>query len=152
MPVSFEDFPAGRVITTSSITVTETQVVQWAQLTGDWYPLHTDAVFAAQTEFGARIAHGPLTFALAVGLVAQSGALGDAAIAWLGADNLKAHAPVFIGDTVSVTATVIDARRTSKSDRGVVTLRYVVANSSGTDVLSCDFTLLMRAESADRPT
>ena len=83
--------------------MTETHVVNWAGLTGDFYPLHMDHEYAAKTQFGERIAHGPMIFALAVGLVAQAGFGEDSVIAWLGVDKMRMHAPVRIGDTVRVT-------------------------------------------------
>jgi len=68
-----DDFKLGDVYVTPGITVTEFHVVGWAGLTGDSYPLHMDHEYAAKTQFGERIAHGPLIFGLAVGLVALSG-------------------------------------------------------------------------------
>ena len=96
-----DDFPLGAVYTTARITVTETHIVNWAGLTGDFYPLHMDKVYAEATAFGERLAHGPMIFALAVGLVAQAGFAEDAVIAWLGADNMRMQAPVRIGDTIT---------------------------------------------------
>lgn len=141
--LGWEDFPAGREVTTAGVTVTESHLVQFSGLTGDFYPVHTDAEWAAKSPFGQRIAHGPLTFALAVGQMYQSQVYGDAILAFLGADNVRATAPVFIGDTVHVVATVLNARSTKDPTRGVVGLKYVVKNQRGEDVLSFDFTLLM---------
>ena len=86
---------------TESITVTETHVVNWAGLTGDWVPLHVDAEYAAATEFGERIAHGPLTLALALGLVTRTGIFGDCVVAWLGLDKVRLPLPVRFGDTIT---------------------------------------------------
>lgn len=145
MSLGWEDFPVGREIVTRSVTVTEAHVVSFASLTGDWYALHTDAVAAAAGPFGERIAHGPLTFALAVGLTYQSQLYGDAVLAWLGADQLRAHAPVKFGDTVRVHAAVTESRPASKAGRGVVTLRYVVRNQADVEVMTCLFTVLMQS-------
>jgi len=109
-----DDFNVGDVYTTASITVTETHLVNWAGLTMDFYPLHMDKEYAAKTEFGERLAHGPLIFGLAVGLVSMAGFGGDAAIAWLGVDNMKMLAPVKIGDTVRVIVEVTEKQKTSK--------------------------------------
>lgn len=141
----WKEFPEGRVIRTQQVTVTESHLVQWAGLTGDWYPLHTDAEFASASPFGQRVAHGPLTFALAVGLMAQCGVFGDAIHGWLGADNLKALRPVLIGDTIGVTATVRESQPSTRGERGVVTLEYVVNNQRSETVMSFDFTLLMKS-------
>lgn len=147
--VAFEDFPKGRVCRTQGVTVTESHVVSWAALTGDWYPLHMDEEFARKrSTFGKRVAHGPLIFALSIGLMARSGVFGDAIVAWLGCDDLRATEPVFLGDTVRLEATVSDSRR-SKSDpsRGVVSLQYRTFNQHDRIVLFCIFTLMMRARS-----
>jgi len=145
MRLGWEDFPVGRTIETPGVTVTEAHLVQFAGLTGDYYPVHTDVEWAAQSPFGQRIAHGPLTFSLAVGLMYQSQAYGDAIIAWLGADRMRATAPVFIGDTVRVVATVKGSRASKDPSRGVVDLQYTVRNQRGDDVMSISLTMLMRS-------
>ncbi|MGD0075014.1 MAG: MaoC/PaaZ C-terminal domain-containing protein [Candidatus Binataceae bacterium] len=147
MTIGWEDFPVGRSVTTPSVTITETHVVQFGTLTGDWYWLHMNAAAAARGPFGQRIAHGPLTFVMAVGLMYQSQAYGDCILAWLGANNLRATAPVRFGDTIHVVATVTEARQSKQPDRGVVTLNYVVRNQNDKAVMSFDFTLLMRSRS-----
>ena len=142
-----DDFNVGDVYTTASITVTETHVVNWACLTMDFYPLHVDKEYAAKTPFGERIAHGPLIFGMAVGLVGMAGFAGDSAIAWLGADNMKMLAPVKIGDTVTVVVEVIDKQETSKPEKGVQTWRYSVKNQRDETVMVFDYKLMfhMRA-------
>lgn len=146
MSLGWEDFPQGREIVTPAVTVTETHLVQFAGLTGDMYPVHTDAEWAKKNSpFGQRIAHGPLTFALAVGQMYQSQAYGDAIIAFLGADNVRASAPVFIGDTVHVVATVTGSRSSKDPTRGIVSLKYDVRNQRDESVMTFDFTLLFRS-------
>jgi len=145
MSLGWEDFPVGKTVKTPALTVTETHLVQFAGLTGDYYPIHTDVEWASKSPFGQRIAHGPLTFAFAVGLMYQSQAYGDAIIAWLGADGIRAAAPVFIGDTVHVVAEVTGSRGAKDPSRGVVSLRYMVRNQRDEEVMSFDFTLLMRS-------
>ncbi len=147
MSIGWEDFPVGRTIVTPAVTITETHVVQFAWLTGDWYHLHMNAQSAAQGPFGERVAHGPLTFVMAVGLMYQSQAYGDCILAWLGADNVRATEPVKFGDTIRVVATVTAARPTKDGQRGVVTLHYVVRNQKGEGVMALDFTLLMKPRS-----
>jgi len=117
-----DDFKVGDRYHTQGLTVTETHVVGWAGLTGDFYPLHMDREHAARSQFGERLAHGPMIFALAVGLVAQAGFAGQAAIAWLGVDGMRMLAPVKIGDTAiaRVTATAVD------KDKGRCTFATVV--------------------------
>ena len=55
-----EDFAEGQLLVTRGRTITETDVVMFAAMTGDYNPLHTDAVFGRSTVFGQRIAHGML--------------------------------------------------------------------------------------------
>jgi len=137
-----DDFNVGDVYTTPSITVTETHVVNWACLTMDFYPLHMDKEYAAKTQFGQRLAHGPLIFGMAVGLVSMAGFAGDSAVAWLGVDNLKMLTPVFIGDTITVIVEVLGKKPTSKPDKGVQTWRYSVKNQRGETVMVFDYKLM----------
>ena len=141
MPSKYwEDFEVGFKFRTPSITVTETHLVNWAGLTMDFYPLHMDREYAAQTPFKERIAHGPLIFGMAVGLVGLSGVGGDAPIAWLGVDNMKMLAPVKIGDTITVEVEVAERRETSKPTQGVQAWKYTVVNQRNEPVM----TLLMK--------
>lgn len=137
-----DDFNVGDVYTTPSITVTETHVVNWACLTMDFYPLHMDKEYAAKTQFGQRLVHGPLIFGMAVGLVSMAGFAGDSAVAWLGVDNLKMLAPTFIGDTITVLVEVMDKKPTSKPDKGIQTWRYSVRNQRGETVMVFDYKLM----------
>jgi itaconyl-CoA hydratase len=139
-----DDFKVGDVFRTQAITVTETHVVNWAGLTGDFYPLHMDREYAARTQFGERLAHGPFIFALAVGLVAQTGFAGDAAIAWLGVDGMRMLAPVKIGDTVRVEVRVKDTRVTRDPRKGVQVWEYTVLNQRDERVLVFDYQLMFR--------
>ena len=134
--VCWEDFPIGREIHSAGLTVTETHVVTWSMVTGDCVPLHTDAVAAAASRFGRRVAHGPLTLSLALGLIVKTGAFGDAVIAWLGLDEVRAKAPVFFDDTIRITVTVVDAAPSSRPGAGKVHMRYSVANQHSEEVMS----------------
>jgi acyl dehydratase len=145
---AWESFQVGDRYETESITVTETHVVNWAGLTGDWVPLHVDAHYAASTPFGERIAHGPLTLALALGLATRLGIFGDSVIAWLGLDEVRLPLPVKFGDTIHAAVTVRSARLTSTAGRGVVVLGYEVLNQRGEIVMTFASTFLLRTASA----
>jgi len=137
-----DDFDVGDVYDTPSITVTESHIVSWAGLTMDFYPLHMDAEYAAKTSFGERLAHGPMIFALAVGLVAQAGFGGDAPIAWLGVDQMKMLQPVRIGDTIKVKVEVKEKTTTSDPRRGVQVWRYSVYNQHTENVMVFDYKMM----------
>ena len=137
-----DDFKVGDVFETAAITLTEAHIVTWAGLTGDFYPLHMDREYAAKTQFGERLVHGPLIFGLAVGLVSLAGIGGDAAIAWLGVDNLRMLKPVKLGDTVRVMVDVREQQPTSNPRKGVQVWRYTVRNQRDEDVMAFDYKML----------
>lgn len=139
----WEDFNVGDKVKTQAVTITETHIVNWASLTGDWYPLHTDEEFGKTTQFGGRIAHGPLAFGLAVGLMAMANYFEDSIMAWLGVDKLRATAPVRIGDTIHVEAEVVGKRETKRPDGGITTYKYVVKNQRDESVMEFEFNLMM---------
>src|SRR3954447_1047320 len=95
----FEEFVVGDEAATPSRTITETDIVQFAGLSSDWNPLHTDAEFAAATPFGQRIAHGLLGLSIASGLMARLGHIDGTAIAFRGIEEWKFSKPIYIGDT-----------------------------------------------------
>ncbi|MFC1919492.1 MaoC/PaaZ C-terminal domain-containing protein [Chloroflexota bacterium] len=132
----WEDFKVGERMATACLTITETHIVNFSSLTGDWHPIHTDDEFARHTVFGGRIAHGPLIFSLAVGLVVMSGIQTNRAIALLGADELKFPSPVRLGDTIYVEVEVMGKRETRKSGQGVLVLQYTVKNQKGVTVMT----------------
>ena len=146
-----DDFKLGDIYLTSRITVTETHVVNWAGLTGDFYPLHMDKVYAESTQFGERLVHGPMIFALAVGLVAQAGFGADAVVAWLGANNMRMLAPVKIGDTITVRVEVKEQKATRDPKKGVQTWLYTVLNQRGEAVMSFDYTMMFHMRVAENP-
>ena len=149
MPEKYwDDFSPGQTFTHPGITVTESHVVTWAGLTMDFYPLHMNAEFAAQTPFGERIVHGPLTFALAVGMMAQNGEAKDSVIAWLGVDAMRIPAPVKIGDTVKLRAEVTALRPTKKPEQGYCVMHYTVTNQRDEPVMEFDMKFLMHRRAA----
>lgn len=117
------------------LTITEAHLVNWAGLTGDRVSLHLDAQYAAGTPFGRRIGHGPLTLSAALGLMTQTGYFTHV-VAWLGLDEVRALAPVFIGDTIHVEAEVAVARETKKPQNGLWTIDYTVVNQNDETVMT----------------
>lgn len=88
-------------------TVTESDLVAFASQTGDWHPQHTDAEWAAQSRFGARIAHGMLLLSWAAALVPFDP---ERVVALRGFDSVTFKRPVPIGDTICVRTRVEDVR------------------------------------------
>jgi 3-hydroxybutyryl-CoA dehydratase len=141
----FEDFELGDCMVTRGRTVDIGDITNFAGLTGDHYQLHTDAAFMEKSRFGQRIAHGPLTFSLAVGLIGGSGFYGDAIAALVEITGLKATKPVFSGDTINVVAevTALDA---SGAKYGTISVSYTVKNQDGEDVMTFLQTMLAKRQ------
>jgi 3-hydroxybutyryl-CoA dehydratase len=126
----FEDLNVGEIAVTRARTVTETDIVMFAALTGDWYPLHTDAEYSKKGPFGERIAHGMLILSIANGLMPL---YEMAIVAFYGMDKVRFTAPTKIGDTIHVELEVMD-----KQDKGeiggVIALKESVKNQRGETV------------------
>ena len=120
--------PIGAEFVTSARTITETDIINFAGISGDYNPLHIDEEFCRNTQFGTRIAHGPLVYSIATGLIFQLHLYDDTLIAFLGFDSLKFTKPVKIGDTIHARVEVIEKRETSKSDRGIMKRLLQVLN------------------------
>jgi acyl dehydratase len=140
----FEDFSPGQAWTTRGRTITEADVVQFAGLTGDYTGLHMDAVEAAESPFGRRIAHGALIFSVSNGLKTQLNLIKDTVIAFYGVDRLRFTKPVFFGDTIKVSWIVTDLTPKSPG-RGVVSFSTEVKNQRGEVVLIYTDKVLVKA-------
>lgn len=139
----WEDLVTGDVIETAGMTITDAHLVQWAGLTGDLVSLHLDETYAATTPFGQRVAHGPLTMSLGLGLMTQTGYFSNV-VAWLGLDEVRALAPVFIGDTICVSATVDVARETKKPEQGIWKINYSVLKQDDSVVMTFSSSFIIK--------
>ena len=139
----FEEMPVGTRFVTQRRTITETDVVAFAGLSGDFNPLHVDEVFAAAGPFGKRVVHGLLVQAIATGLRQQSGVFAGVIRAFVEIRNWQFTKPVFIGDTVTVVTTVVGARPTSRPEQGVVEQQIDVVNQDGVVVQTGVFVTLV---------
>ena len=131
MPMYFEDFEVGQRFTTPARTVTEADVVNFAGVSGDYNPIHTDAEFAKSTPFGQRIAHGLLVLSMLTGLRQRTGHFEGTVIAWLEIRNYKFLKPVLIGDTV-------------RGESGILVQRVRVYNQRGEVVQEGEFVTMVR--------
>ena len=127
----WEEWEIGAEFESSGRTVTEADIVMFAGLSGDYNPLHVNEEYCKQTIFGGRIAHGPLVYAIAAGLLFQLHLYDDTLIAFLGFENLKFTNPVKPGDTIRARIKVLEKRETSNPDRGVMKRRLEVLNQRG---------------------
>jgi acyl dehydratase len=143
----FEEFTEGLSIESRGRTVTEADLVNFAGVSGDYNPMHTDAEFAAKTPFGQRVAHGALIFSIATGLTYQLGFLEGTIMAFTGLD-WKFRNPVFIGDTVKVTASVTKRRAMPAMGGGFVTFDVKVTNQKGEIAQKGEWTVLVMSDPA----
>lgn len=118
-------------------TVTETDNLLFTALTLNPQPLHLDAEFAAGTQHGRILVNSIFTLGLVVGLSVGDTTLGTT-LGNLGFDETTFPNPVFIGDTIRVSTTVLDKRDSrSKPDRGIVTFEHRGINQRGEVVCQC---------------
>jgi acyl dehydratase len=122
----YEEIEVGEEYESPGRTVTETDIVLFAGLSGDYNVLHTDAEFMKSSIFGERIAHGLLGLAIQSGLFSRA-TLAYATVAFVGL-RWKFKAPIKIGDTVRLRARVLAKRDGDKPDRGLITLERTVVN------------------------
>ena len=140
----FEQFNVGDEYVTPARTITEADVVNFAGLSGDFNPIHTDRVFAAGTAIGQPMAHGLLVLSIATGLMARLGIFDGTVIALLGIDDWRFVKPVLFGDTVHARVTIVETRQTSRADRGIVRRRIQVINHRDEVVQEGFMTLMCR--------
>ena len=140
----FEDFELGETIVSPSRTITSTDIVNFACLSGDFNEVHTNFEYCKNTQFGQPIAHGPLIYSIMGGLQYASGINDGTLLALLQIDAWKMLNPVFHGDTIRLEQTVVDKKETSKPEKGVVTFERKCVKQDGTVVQEMRATLLYR--------
>ena len=139
----YDDYRVGAEWETGGRTIAESDILQFAALTGDWNALHTDEEYCKGTPFGRRIAHGLLGLALMEGMKYRFGHNDGTAIASLGW-TVKFAQPLYIGDTVRVRWRVTAMRETKQPDRGIVTEAVELVNQNGEVVTSAEHLLMLR--------
>jgi acyl dehydratase len=147
MGLYLEEFEIGKTLTSRGRTVGEGDISVFAGLVGDYNPLHVDEEFCKSTRFGGRIAHGPLTMSMAIGLISQLNLIDGTALGLLNL-NWDFHGPVMIGDTISARATATEKRTSNKPGSGVLSLRFEVVNQRNETVQVGTAKLLMKTRPA----
>jgi 3-hydroxybutyryl-CoA dehydratase len=138
-----EDFDAlqtGASFATPARTVTESDLVSFSALTGDWHPQHADAEWAARSDFGERIAHGMLVLSYAIGLVPIDP---ERIVALRGIDGVAFKRPVRIGDTIRVEGRLEETKALS-DQAGLVTFIWRIVNQAGELAVRARVTVLWR--------
>ncbi len=141
----FEEYTIGDFITSQGRTVTEADIVNFAMLSGDWNPLHTDAEAAKGTPYGQRIAHGMLVLSIATGLTERLGILNQTVLGFMGLE-WEFRAAVRIGDTICVHAAVSELKPMLRLGGGYVTLKLQVRNQEDKVVQRGTWTVLVKSK------
>jgi len=129
----YDDLAVGMSFRSPGRTITDADLVAFAGLTGDFSELHTSDVYARNSPFGRRVAHGMLGLAYAHGLMwARTGELRETAIAFLGISDWRFVGPIFVGDTIFVDYRIAELRDSrSKPTQAIATFDVDVVNQHG---------------------
>jgi 3-hydroxybutyryl-CoA dehydratase len=144
----FEEFAVGQSVTSPARTITESDVISFAALSGDWNAIHSDAVSAAQGPFGQRVAHGLLVMSIAVGLASRLGFIESTVLAFREIGQWKFSQPVFFNETIRLHATVSETRLVRRLNAGLVTLQVEIRNQNDQIVQQGTWSMLVKSQSA----
>ena len=124
-----DDVEVGQEWESLARTVTETDIVNFAGLSGDFNPIHIDHEFARTTPFRRPIAHGLLVLSLCSGLALYSPPMRT--LAFLALRDWQLKEPVFIGDTIRLRTRIVEKEVRGRGRRGVITWHRQVINQEG---------------------
>jgi 3-hydroxybutyryl-CoA dehydratase len=141
----FEEVEIDQVMVTRGRTITESDIVQFAALTGDYNPMHTDAEYMKTHPMGQRVAHGMLTLSYAVGQIYQLGFMERTVIAFRSVE-MKFSLPVFIGDTLHSELKIIEKKEARRLGGGTITAEVKIINQDGKTVQSGTMTLIIASK------
>ncbi|RMG79043.1 MAG: dehydratase [Chloroflexi bacterium] len=141
----FEEYEVGAKMITRARTITEADLVNFAGLTGDYNPMHTDAEYAKSTPMGQRVAHGLLTLSYAVGQAYQLGFMERTILAFR-ALEMKFSLPVYIGDTIHAEIEVLEKKEAKRLGGGTVVMEMKVVNQDGKVVQKGTLTVLVASK------
>lgn len=142
----FEEFEVGQRVISPARTVTESDVVGFAGISGDFNQIHTDAVYVKDTPFGARVAHGLLGLSIASGLAVRTGVLEGTVIAFREINNWKFSKPVYIGDTIHVEMEVTKTKALRRLGGGNVEIVLDVKNQKDETVMKGTWSTLVMSK------
>lgn len=138
----FEDYEVGQTMTTRGRTITESDIVQFGSLTGDFNPMHFDADYMQDHMLGSRVAHGMLTVSYAAGQAYQLGFLEQTVLSFRSIE-MKFSQPVYIGDTVHVEIKVKEMKEAKRLGGGTVTLEIRIVNQHRKTVQKGEWVVLV---------
>jgi acyl dehydratase len=140
----FEEFQSGQRINTSGRTITESDIVNFAGISGDFNQMHVDADYSKNSAFGQRVAHGLLVLSVVSGLAVQTGIMEGTVIAFREVSDWKFVKPVFIGDTVKAELEVKEVKNIRRIGGGSVTIEVDVKNQHEDIVMKGTWVVLIK--------
>ncbi len=141
----FEEFETGMQIVSVGRTLTESDVVSFAGISGDFTQIHTDAEFSKKTPFGQRVAHGLLGLAITSGLAARTGIFEGTVLAFREINDWKFVKPVFFGDTIHVEIEVAETKALPRIGGGSIVITLDVKNQREETVMKGTWTALVKS-------
>jgi len=143
----FEELQVGDSMVTPGRTITETDLVNFCGLSGDFNQLHSNEEYARQSPFGKRIAHGILGLSVASGLASRLGFMEGTTEAFLGLEWKFKH-PLYIGDMVYLRAVVTNKREVKRLNGGLIVFQLELRNQNHVVLQQGEWTLLMKSRSS----
>tara|TARA_Y100001968_G_C19136192_1_gene609213 strand:+ start:133 stop:594 length:462 start_codon:yes stop_codon:yes gene_type:complete len=140
----FNQFEIGMQITTQGRTITESDIVGFAGLSGDYNQIHTDKTYASKADFGKRVAHGLLVTSIVSGLAVQTGFMEGTVMAFREISQWKYSSPIFIGDTIHAKICVANKKAMKRINAGSVDLEITVYNQDDKIVQSGNWIILIK--------
>ncbi|MSQ95797.1 MAG: dehydratase [Gemmataceae bacterium] len=128
----FDDVQVGQEWESLGRTVTETDIVNFAGISGDFNPIHMDHEFCKSTPFRKPIAHGLLILAISSGLGLANPPMRT--LAFVSIKDWRFLEPVYIGDTIRIRAKVLEKEERSRGKRGVIIWGRQIVNQHGKSV------------------
>jgi len=144
----FEEFEVGQKIISAGRTITESDIVSFAGVSGDYNQIHTDSEFAQKTPFGRRVAHGLLILSIASGLAMRTGVLEGTVIAFREINNWKFTSPIYIGDTIYAELNILETKAIPRVGGGSLTIEITVKNQKNETTMKGTWTVLVASKPA----
>ena len=139
----FEEFKIGDKFFSEQQSIADLDIAKFAELSGDYNPIHVDEEFARTTLYGERIAHGLLGLSVVSGLAAKLGFAEKTTVAFRGLE-WKFRKPILIGDNVSAVFEVIEKRSVPIEGAGLIIFQVLVSNQEESIVQKGKWSLIIK--------
>ncbi len=144
----FDDLKVGDAWMSMGRTISEADIVNFAGVSGDFNPLHTDETYAAINVYGGRIAHGMCALSIVTGLFERSGVVEGTIVGFVGLD-MKFRQPVRAGDTLRLAFRVTRLLAGNGGEAGVVMFHGDGLNQRDEVVMDGTLTALVKRRPPD---